>query len=152
MYFALKCVFVLLHILSDLFQNTLLLYLVFLLCYLILVPLQLYAVSRQHHPVTRLFTASLLLEFVGLMFNVIDVIKYSMDGVGVPDLAVAGDILDILSRVSMWLMKGESNLWLGHDNCEWYETFRLKISNGTVIPEIVIWMDHGVCLKKSEKL
>lgn len=56
--------------------------------------------SRQHHPVTRLFTASLLLEFVGLMFNVIDVIKYSMDGIGVPDLAVAGDILDILSRVS----------------------------------------------------
>lgn len=85
-------------------QNTLLLYLVFLLCYLILVPLQLYAVSRQRHPVTRLFTASLLLEFVGLMFNVIDVIKYSMDGVGVPNLAVAGDILDILSRTTFMLL------------------------------------------------
>lgn len=33
------------------------------------------------------------------MFNVIDVIKYSMDGVGTPNLAAVGDILDILSRV-----------------------------------------------------
>lgn len=82
-----------------LFQNTLLLYLLFFLCYLVLVPLQMFAVTRQRHPVTRLFTVSLLLEFVGLMFNVIDVIKYSMDGVGTPNLAAVGDILDILSRV-----------------------------------------------------
>lgn len=82
-----------------------LLYLLFFLCYLVLVPLQMYAVTCQHHPVTRLFTASLLLEFVGLMFNVIDVVKYSVDGIGTPNLAIAGDVLDILSRVSLFLKK-----------------------------------------------
>lgn len=87
------------------FQNTMLLYLLFFLCYLVLVPLQMYAVTCQHHPVTRLFTASLLLEFVGLMFNVIDVVKYSVDGIGTPNLAIAGDVLDILSRVSLFLKK-----------------------------------------------
>lgn len=72
------------------------------MCYLILVPLQMYAVTRQRHPVTRLFTASLLFEFVGLSFNLIDVVKYAVDGIGLHDLAVAGDILDILSRVSIY--------------------------------------------------
>ncbi|XP_075212644.1 integral membrane protein GPR180 isoform X2 [Lycorma delicatula] len=85
-------------------QNTMLLYLVFLLCYLVLVPLQLYAVMRQHHPVTRLFTLSLLLEFVGLIFNLTDVIKFSLDGIGFHRLAIAGDILDILSRTTFMLL------------------------------------------------
>lgn len=56
---------------------------------------------RQHHPVTRLFTFSLLLEFVGLIFNFTDVVKFSLDGIGFHRLAIAGDILDILSRVSI---------------------------------------------------
>lgn len=81
-------------------QNTVELYFVFFLVYCVLVPLQLYAVSRQRHPVTRLFTASLLMEYLGLILNLINVIKFVVDGVGYTDLAVAGDILDILSRVS----------------------------------------------------
>lgn len=76
------------------------LYLVFFVSYLILVPLQLYAVSRQRHPVTRLFTASLIMEFLSLAFNLVDVLKFTIDGVGYPRLAVIGDILDILSRVT----------------------------------------------------
>lgn len=81
------------------FQDTLELYLVFFLCYLILVPLQLYAVVRQHHPVTRLFTVSLVLEFAALFIILIHTVKFSLDGVGVHKLSVLGDILDILSRV-----------------------------------------------------
>ena len=80
-------------------QNTIELYLLFFVCYLILVPLQLYAVRMQKHPVTRLFTASLLLEFMALCLILIHVLKFALDGVGYEQLEVAGDILDILSRV-----------------------------------------------------
>lgn len=80
-------------------QNTLELYLLFFLCYIILVPLQLYAVRLQKHPVTRLFTASLLLEFLAICLILIHVVKFAFDGVGYEQLEVAGDIFDILSRV-----------------------------------------------------
>ncbi|KAJ8679143.1 hypothetical protein QAD02_014930 [Eretmocerus hayati] len=85
-------------------QNTVELYLLFFLCYLILVPLQLYAVRLQKHPVTRLFTASLLLEFIALGLILVHVLKFALDGVGFEQLEVAGDILDILSRTSFMLL------------------------------------------------
>ncbi|XP_066992401.2 integral membrane protein GPR180 [Anabrus simplex] len=85
-------------------QDTMELYVVFFLVYLVLVPLQLNAAMRQHHPVTRLFTASLLLEFLALSLILIHVLKFSLDGEGIQQLAVAGDILDILSRASFMLL------------------------------------------------
>lgn len=81
------------------------LYLLFFLCYIILVPLQLYAVRLQKHPVTRLFTASLLLEFVAICLILIHVLKFALDGVGYEQLEVAGDIFDILSRVRKLFIK-----------------------------------------------
>lgn len=80
-------------------QNTIELYTLFFVCYIILVPLQLYAVRMQKHPVTRLFTASLLLEFVAICLILTHVSKFMLDGVGYEQLEVAGDIFDILSRV-----------------------------------------------------
>ncbi|KAF7992105.1 hypothetical protein HCN44_001430 [Aphidius gifuensis] len=85
-------------------QNTLELYLLFFLCYIILVPLQLYAVRLQRHPVTRLFTASLLLEFLAICLILIHVVKFAFDGVGYEQLEVAGDIFDILSRTTFMLL------------------------------------------------
>lgn len=85
-------------------QNTLELYLVFWLCYIILLPVQVYAVRSQKHPVTRLFTSSLLLEFVALCFNVVHTVKFAAEGVGFPGLAVAGDVLDIMSRTLFMLL------------------------------------------------
>lgn len=82
-------------------QNTMELYLLFFVCYVILVPLQLYAVRLQKHPVTKLFTASLLLEFLALCLILVHILKFAFDGVGYDSLEVAGDILDILSRVSL---------------------------------------------------
>lgn len=82
-------------------QNTLELYLIFWLCYMVLVPLQCHAVKTQKHPVTKLFTASLLLDFIALCFILIHTLKYALDGEGYPKLAMTGDIFDILSRVSM---------------------------------------------------
>ncbi|XP_048480522.1 transmembrane protein 145 [Plutella xylostella] len=85
-------------------QSTLEIYLVFWQCYIILLPLQIYAARTQQHPVTRLFTSSLVLEFLALCFNVIHTIKFAIDGVGFEGLAVAGDILDIMSRTLFMLL------------------------------------------------
>ncbi|XP_020293360.1 transmembrane protein 145 [Pseudomyrmex gracilis] len=85
-------------------QNTIELYLLFFMCYIILVPLQLYAVRLQKHPVTRLFTASLLLEFMAICLILIHVLKFALDGVGYEQLEIAGDIVDILSRTSFMLL------------------------------------------------
>ncbi|KAF7272852.1 transmembrane protein 145 [Rhynchophorus ferrugineus] len=85
-------------------QNTLELYIVFWLCYMVLVPLQCHAVRIQRHPVTRLFTASLLLDFLALCFNLIHTMKFALDGEGYPKIQMTGDILDILSRTSFMLL------------------------------------------------
>ncbi|XP_065160392.1 integral membrane protein GPR180 [Atheta coriaria] len=85
-------------------QNTLELYFLFWLCYMVLVPLQLYAVRIQKHPVTKLFTASLLLDFIALCLIMIHTLKFSLDGMGYPKLAMAGDIFDILARTSFMLL------------------------------------------------
>lgn len=82
-------------------QNTLELYLLFWFVYMILVPLQCYAVRIQKHPVTKLFTASLLLDFVALCMILVHTLKFALDGIGFPKVAMAGDIFDILSRVSV---------------------------------------------------
>lgn len=58
----------------------------------------------QKHPVTKLFTFSLILEFIALCFNVLHTIKFAADGVGFAGLAAAGDILDIMSRTLFMLL------------------------------------------------
>lgn len=82
-----------------LFQETVEFYLLFFVIYALLVPVQIYAVIHQSHPVTRLFTGSLLLEFLGITLNLLNSFKFALDGVGYPKIAVIGDVLDILSRV-----------------------------------------------------
>lgn len=104
------------------------LYLLFFLCYIILVPLQLYAVRLQKHPVTRLFTASLLLEFVAICLILIHVLKFALDGVGYEQLEVAGDIFDILSRVRK--ISSHKNYKLSHlYNYNFTYTYKIKQSN-----------------------
>lgn len=85
-------------------QNLLEMYLVFLLVYIVLLPMQIYAVRRQKHPVTKLFTLSLLSEFVSLALITAHLIHYAANGVGEPRLQAAGDVLDILSRTSFMLI------------------------------------------------
>lgn len=92
-------------------QNTLELYLVFWLCYMVLVPLQCYASRIQKHPVTKLFTASLLLDFVALSLILLHTLKFALDGIGYPDLSMAGDIFDILSRVCEMFLVGKTFIY-----------------------------------------
>lgn len=82
-------------------QNILEMNLIFFVVYLMLVPLQIYAVRIQKHPVTKLFTMSLILEFVSLVFILSYYAKYAASGMGNGILKTTGDILDILSRVSL---------------------------------------------------
>lgn len=82
-------------------QNLLEMYLIFLLVYLVLIPMQIYAVRLQKHPVTKLFTISLISEFVSLAFITTHLIYFALNGIGQPDVEAAGDILDIFSRVSV---------------------------------------------------
>lgn len=81
-------------------QNILEMNLIFLIVYLILVPAQIYAVRIQKHPVTKLFTLSLILEFISLVFMLSYYIRFTVGGVGNDTVKTTGDILDILSRVS----------------------------------------------------
>ncbi|XP_067626637.1 integral membrane protein GPR180 [Eurosta solidaginis] len=85
-------------------QNLLEMYMIFLLVYMVLLPVQVYAVRLQKHPVTRLFTLSLTSEFVSLAFITTHLIKFGINGVGMPNLQMAGDILDIFSRTTFMLI------------------------------------------------
>ncbi|XP_023173561.2 uncharacterized protein LOC111601276 [Drosophila hydei] len=85
-------------------QNLLEMYLIFMLVYIVLLPMQIYAVRRQKHPVTKLFTLSLLSEFVSLALITAHLIRYAANGVGEPNMQAAGDVLDILSRTTFMLI------------------------------------------------
>lgn len=74
--------------------------LIFFAVYLFLVPMQVYAVRIQKHPVTKLFTLSLILEFISLCFILSYSIRFAVSGVGNEASRTIGDIFDILSRVS----------------------------------------------------
>lgn len=80
-------------------QDTVEFYLLFFVIYALLVPIQIYAVTHQSHPVTKLFTTSLMFEFLGVSLNLLNALKFAVDGVGYPRMGVIGDVLDILSRV-----------------------------------------------------
>lgn len=84
-------------------QNILEMNLIFFVVYLILVPMQIYAVRIQKHPVTKFFTMSLILEFISLVFILSYYGNYAASGVGNEAFKTTGDILDILSRVHFYI-------------------------------------------------
>lgn len=74
-------------------------YLVLLLIFTILVPLQTYANTRQRHPITRLLTFGLATEFVALLATNVHHSIFSFNGLGIPWLATIGEIGQIFSQV-----------------------------------------------------
>ncbi|KAG4077941.1 hypothetical protein HA402_013441 [Bradysia odoriphaga] len=85
-------------------QNILEMNLIFFAVYLFLVPMQVYAVRIQKHPVTKLFTLSLILEFISLCCILSYSIRFAVSGVGNEASRTVGDIFDILSRTSFMLI------------------------------------------------
>lgn len=78
-------------------------YLVLLLIFTILVPLQTYANTRQRHPITRLLTFGLATEFVALLATNVHHSIFSFNGLGIPWLATIGEIGQIFSQ-SLFMM------------------------------------------------
>ncbi|XP_076305830.1 transmembrane protein 145-like [Tachypleus tridentatus] len=76
----------------------------FFTLYLILVPLQVYAVVRQHHHLTRLFTASLVLQMLSLFSTLIHMIKFAFDGMGIEALSVAGEVVRLFAQSLFMLL------------------------------------------------
>ncbi|CAL4107819.1 unnamed protein product [Meganyctiphanes norvegica] len=80
-------------------QDTTEIYLVCVTVYgCMLVPLQVYASCRQLHPISRLFTATLVVQLLGLLFDTIHLLVYSFDGQGSEGLNITGDLLNILAQ------------------------------------------------------
>nr|CAG4650052.1 EOG090X03T7 [Sida crystallina] len=85
-------------------QDTVEIFLLFLVCYLFLTPLQVYAVNRQKHPVPKLFTMGLLFALTGVFLNVVHCLKFAFDGEGVNSAAITGGVFDILSQTLLMLL------------------------------------------------
>ncbi|KAB7501553.1 Integral membrane protein [Armadillidium nasatum] len=80
-------------------QDTVEIYVFCLLYYgCILIPLQLYAVFKQVHPITRLFTATLLAQLAGLILDSLHLLIFSYNGVGVNALNIMGDLFNIVAQ------------------------------------------------------
>ncbi|KAK8400591.1 hypothetical protein O3P69_003335 [Scylla paramamosain] len=85
-------------------QDTVEIYLVCVVFYgCILVPLQVYAACRQIHPITRLFTAVLVVQLAGLLFDTLHLLVFSFDGEGIEGINIAGDLFNILAQ-SLFMM------------------------------------------------
>nr|XP_037274267.1 LOW QUALITY PROTEIN: integral membrane protein GPR180-like [Rhipicephalus microplus] len=78
--------------------------LLFFLLYLVLAGLQVYAVIRQKHLVTRLFTAALTLQLLSFLWTIAHLAIFAMDGDGVPSLGIVGDVSYMLSQSLFMLL------------------------------------------------
>lgn len=56
----------------------------------------------QVHAITRLFTATLVVQVVGLLLNTLHLLVFSSDGVGFLPLNIAGDLFNILAQVGSY--------------------------------------------------
>ncbi|KAG7164742.1 Transmembrane protein 145-like 1 [Homarus americanus] len=85
-------------------QDTVEIYLVCVVFYgCVLVPLQVYAACRQIHPITRLFTATLIMQLAGLLFDTLHLLVFSFDGEGSEGVNIVGDLFNILAQ-SLFMM------------------------------------------------
>ena len=69
-------------------------YLAFFGVYTVLVPIQMYALSRQKHVLPLILTITMCMEYMGIIFNFIHVFKFAFDGTGVNLLKVVGNFVD----------------------------------------------------------
>nr|CAG4646152.1 EOG090X03T7 [Macrothrix elegans] len=85
-------------------QDTVEILLIFSACYLFLTSLQMYAVTRQKHPVPKMFTIGLVLALAGMLLNLFHSLKFAFDGDGIKEAEISGGVLDILSQTVLMLL------------------------------------------------
>lgn len=115
-------------------QNILEQCLIFFTIYIFLVPIQIIGQKKQKHTLPKLFTLSIMLEFISICLILFHLIKFASDGRGNETLKVSGDVFDILSRTSFMLIL----LLLAKG---WAVT-RLEISTASWIALIFIWISY----------
>lgn len=79
-------------------------YLAFFIAYCFLLPVQFYALTAQKHMLPFLLTTCMLMEFVGIVFNLIHVFKFAFDGQGVDLLKVVGNFIDNVAQCLFMLL------------------------------------------------
>ena len=84
----------------DIFE----MYAAFFFIYCLLVPVQLYALSKQRHLLPMLLTVCMCLEFVGVLFNLLHVLVFAFDGKGVELLGVVGNFVDNVAQCLFMLL------------------------------------------------
>jgi hypothetical protein len=107
---------------------------IFFTIYIFLVPIQIHGSRKQNHPVTKLFTMSIILEFISICFILVHLLKFASNGRGNEELKITGEIFDILSRTSFMLIL----LLLAKG---WAVT-RLEISSLSWLALIIIWVSY----------
>lgn len=117
-------------------QNILEQCLIFFTIYIFLVPIQIIGSRKQKHMLPKLFTLSIMLEFVSICLILFHLIKFASDGTGNEFLKISGDVFDILSRTSFMLIL----LLLAKG---WAVT-RIEISIASWVALIFIWISYLV--------
>ncbi|CAH1791741.1 unnamed protein product [Owenia fusiformis] len=79
-------------------------YAIFLVAFIIIVPIQLYALRRQRHNLMRLLTACIILEFIGIVLNFIHFFKFAFDGEGSNLMKLAGNFIDMFAECLFMLL------------------------------------------------
>lgn len=85
-------------------QDTVELYSLFSIVYSLLLPVQLYALFIQRHPLPLLLSVCMALEYLGVLFNLLHVAKFSIDGTGFPSCRVTGNFIDTASQCLFMLL------------------------------------------------
>ncbi|XP_060068934.1 uncharacterized protein LOC132549052 [Ylistrum balloti] len=78
----------------DIFE----IYLVFLIFYIVILPIWIYAFIKQKHPITQLFTSVIALEVTGIALNLLHLLIFSFNGVGFFPLEIVGNAVDTISQ------------------------------------------------------
>lgn len=78
-------------------------YAVFFVLYIILIPIWLYAYIKQKHTITKILTASMCFEFIGIVFNLLHWIIFSFNGIGFYVISVIGNAVDVVSECMFML-------------------------------------------------
>ncbi|ESO05882.1 hypothetical protein HELRODRAFT_64810 [Helobdella robusta] len=79
-------------------------YLTFFILYILIIPVQAYALSLRRHTVAVLLFLCLFLEFLGIVFNFVHYTKFAGDGIGVVSLSTVGKFFDLLAQSLFMLL------------------------------------------------
>ena len=79
-------------------------YLAFFIVYCFVVPIQLYALTKQKHMLPLILTTCMCMEYIGIIFNFVHIFKFAFDGEGIDLLKVVGNFIDNVAQCLFMLL------------------------------------------------